>query len=53
MTRVKAIISFSGFGYSVDTGQEFEIEDKGIKSDLERRGWIEPVETKKEKKATK
>jgi hypothetical protein len=42
--RVKALVAFNGFGYMVSAGQEFEIQDKGKRLDLERLGWIEPLE---------
>jgi hypothetical protein len=47
MTKVKAVISFSAFGFMAETGEEFYIEDKGIRLDLEKLGWIEPLETQK------
>lgn len=42
--RVKALLPFNAFGYLKREGEEFEIEDKGIKLDLEKLGWIVPIE---------
>jgi hypothetical protein len=44
MTKCKALISFSAYGIHARTGEEFNIEDKGKRLDLEKLGWIEPLE---------
>jgi hypothetical protein len=42
--RVKALVAFNAFEFNVSAGQELIIEDKGKRLDLERLGWIEPLE---------
>lgn len=44
--RVKALISFNAYGYIASAGEEFTIEDKGQRLDLEWLGWILPLENK-------
>ena len=42
--KVKALVAFSAFGIVKSAGEEFTIEDSGKRLDLERLGWIEPLE---------
>jgi hypothetical protein len=44
MTRVKALVGLHAFGYVKSAGEEFEIKNKGQRLDLEKLGWIEPLE---------
>lgn len=44
MTKVKALISFNAYGIHARIGQELTIEDKGKRLDLEKLGWVEPLE---------
>lgn len=48
--KVKALISFAAYGIVAEVGQVLEIEDKGKRLDLEKLGWIEPLESTKNKK---
>jgi hypothetical protein len=43
MTRVRALISFSAFNYIKSAGEEFIIEDKGERLDMELLGFVEPI----------
>lgn len=50
--KMKALISFTGYGMTLSKGQEVEMDDKsGARFDLERLGWLEPVTEKKTAKA--
>ena len=59
--KVKALVAFSAFGMVKSAGEEFTIEDSGKRLDLEKLGWILPLEyevsedqePKKTKKVTK
>jgi hypothetical protein len=46
MTKVRALVALSAYGYVKSAGEEFEIPDKGQRLDLEKLGWIEPLEQK-------
>lgn len=48
--KVRALLSFNAFGYLKQEGEVFDIEDKGIKADLELIGFIEPIIEKAPKK---
>ena len=42
--KVKALVAFSAFGMVKSAGEEFTIEDSGKRLDLEKLGWILPLE---------
>jgi len=42
--KVKALVAFNAYGLTASAGQELTIVDKGIRLDLERLAWIEPLE---------
>lgn len=43
--KVRALIPFNAYGYIKQAGEVFDIEDRGQKLDLEKIGFIEPIET--------
>ena len=43
--KVKALIGFDAFGITASMDEVFEIEDRLIRMDLERVGFIEPIQT--------
>jgi hypothetical protein len=50
--KVKALMNFNAYGFLKREGEEFEIpeEMKDIRLDLERIGFIEPIESSRPKK---
>lgn len=47
--KVIALIPFNGYGYIKDRGEVFEIEDSGVRLDLEKIGFIQPYNEPKKK----
>ena len=58
---VKCVVSFNAYGYVKSAGETFQIDHDGVRLDLEKLGWILPLEyevsedqePKKTKKVTK
>jgi hypothetical protein len=48
--RYKALISFNYGRITASSGEEVEIDDKGMAMDLERLNWVEPVEATRPKR---
>ena len=46
--KVRCLVPFNAYGYIKSAGEEFDIdiEHDGIRLDLEKLGWIVPLENK-------
>jgi hypothetical protein len=43
--KVRALIGFNAFGITASMDEVFEIDERLIRLDLEKLGWIEPMQT--------